>query len=366
MPRQSSVLLVSTEHTFYIITIYSRDYENHREGFRNSKGGILDVKVLFAGLDYYGYTTKIIREFERLGATVDFVDIQPGSLGMKIWRTVMPASYQRAAHLRNARTIERTVATRYDRVVFLQAHQIAFETLARLRELQPQARFVLYNWDALTTHDYLPQAPLFDEVHTFDPVDARAHGFYYLPLFCSREMQGLARNRAPTRSVYTVGNIVNPRRYDAIKAFETYCNQHDIAFEAFMKISLVVYMRFLRAGRIPRGVSLRSIKPEAFRAMIERSAATFDFANHQAQAGHTMRTFENLCGGKKIITNNRSVRDEAFFSDDQFLVYEALDFTGVAEFLDRPLADIQAEFPQYRIQAFARALLGCNAADQHT
>lgn len=324
------------------------------------------MKVLFVGLDYYGYTTKIIREFETLGASVDFVDIQPGSLAMKIWRTVMPASYQRAAYQRNLRTVEATAATRYNRVVFLQAHQIAPETLARLRELQPQARFVLYNWDALTTHDYLPQAPLFDEVYTFDPVDARAHGFHYLPLFCPREMQGLARDRAPARSVYTVGNIVNPRRYDAIKAFEAYCKQHDIAFEAFMKMSPVVYLRFLRAGRVPRGVSLRSIKPEDFRAMIERSAATFDFANHQAQSGHTMRTFENLCGGKKIITNNRSVRDETFFSEDRFLVYEGLDFTGVAEFLDRQLADSQAEFPQYRIQAFASTLLGLDTAGQDT
>lgn len=321
------------------------------------------MKILFVGLDYYGYTSKIIREFEALGALVDFVDIQPGSVWMKAWRTLAPERCRRATAARHAKMIEDTAGTRYDRVVFLQAHQIAPDTLARLRDLQPRAHFVLYNWDALTTHDYLPQAPLFDEVYTFDPDDARAHSFHYLPLFCPREMQGLARDRAPARSVYTVGNIVNPRRYDAIKAFEAYCKQHDIAFEAFMKMSPVVYLRFLRMGRIPRGVSLRSIKPEAFRAMIERSAATFDFANHQAQSGHTMRTFENLCGGKKVITNNGSVRSEAFGTEDRFFIYKDLDFTGVAEFLDTPLADPDAEFEEYRIQAFARTLLGMDAAE---
>ncbi|WP_323771008.1 hypothetical protein [Antarctobacter sp.] len=177
-------------------------------------------------------------------------------------------------------------------------------------------------------------------------------------------MQGLTRDKASSRHVYTVGNIVNPRRYDAIKAFEAYCKGHGIVFESFMKMSPVVYLRFLRAGRIPRGVSLRSIKPEDFRAMIERSSATFDFANHQSQSGHTMRTFENLCGGKKIVTNNHTVRSEAFFSEDRIFVYETLDFTGVEEFLEMPLADPDAEFGEYRIQAFARTLLGLEAAEK--
>lgn len=321
------------------------------------------MKVLFFGIDYYGYTDKIIGEFEALGASVNFVDTQPGNLWMKVWRTLAPKSCAAYTAARQLRSVESSATTRYDHVVFLQAHQVAPKTLKRLRELQPKARFVLYNWDALTTHDYLPQAPLFDEVYTFDPADARAHGFHYLPLFCPRELQGLARDRAAARSVYTVGNIVNPRRYDAIKAFEAYCADHGIVFEAFMKMSPVVYLRFLRMGRIPRGVSLRSIKPNDFRAMIERSAATFDFANHQAQSGHTMRTFENLCGGKKVITNNQSVKTEAFGTGDRFFLYEALDFTGVAEFLDAPLADPDAEFEEYHIQSFARTLLGVDRAE---
>lgn len=324
------------------------------------------MKVLFVGIDYYGYTAKIIREFEALGAAVSYIDIQPRGFWMNVYRTLMPDAYRRTVDVRHAALVEATAGAAYDRVVFLQVHQFAEANLARLKVLQPDATFVLYNWDALTTHDYLPKVAFFDHVFTFDQRDATAHGFGYLPLFCVREMQDLDRTGAPARSVYTVGNIVNPRRYDAIKAFEAYCAENAIRFEAFMKMSPVVYLRFLRRGRIPRGVSLRSIDPAAFRAMIERSAATFDFANHQAQSGHTMRTFENLCGGKKIITNNRFVREEAFFSDERFLVYDGqdrFDFTGVAEFLDAGLADRDADYPEYHIQAFARQLMGLPALD---
>jgi hypothetical protein len=348
-------------------TYTSRDRRNLRgDACLVAIPGIFLMNVLFIGIDYFGYTQKIMREFKDLGADVTYVDIQPRDFWMNSFRVLFPRWYRRTVDARHARQVEATAGTRYDRVIFLQAHQFALPTLERLKALQPQATFVLYNWDALTTHDYRPQAAYFDEVYTFDARDAAAHGWHYLPLFCPREMQGLARDKAPARSVYTVGNIVNARRYDAIKAFERYCKAHDIRFEAFMRMTPVVYLRFLKAGRIPRGISFRSIAPEAFRAMIERSAATFDFANHQAQSGHTMRTFENLCGGKKVITNNAGVKGESFATPDRFLVYEGHDFDGVAAFLDQPLEDPSADFPQYHIQTFARQLLGRHEQERDT
>ena len=70
-----------------------------------------------------------------------------------------------------------------------------------------------------------------------------------------------------------------------------------------------------------------------------------------------MRVIENLCAGMKIITNNPRVRDEHFYSPDRFHVYEGLDFTGVREFLDSPLADPEADFPEYHVQTFVQHLL---------
>ncbi|OZA19996.1 MAG: hypothetical protein B7Y02_00165 [Rhodobacterales bacterium 17-64-5] len=314
------------------------------------------MKVLFFGLEYHNYTRALIAEMELQGAEVTFVDIQPRSVFFKLFRTLARGRYDAFLRRHHAGAFRAAMAVRYDRVVFVQVHQVALTLLAEMRENQSGVPFVLYNWDSLSTHDYLSNVPYFDEVFTFDGVDAAEHGFRYLPLFATREMQALRRDMVSPRSVYVVGNIVNPKRYEAIRAFKAYCDANGIAFEAFMKITPVVYMRMLRAGTVPRGISFRSIAPEVFDRMIERSGAVFDFANHQ-QSGHTMRTIENLVCGKKIITNNTSVRHESFFSEDRITVYEGLDFSGVSTFLDIPIVVSEDRFAEYGIQAFTRRLL---------
>jgi len=316
------------------------------------------MKVLFFGLEYQNYTRAIISEIECAGAEVTFVDLQPRSVPYKILRTLVPGIFSGVIDKQLVQAIEDSKATAFDTVIFLQAHQMPVEILRTLRLAQKQAKFILYNWDAVSTHNYLPQAAFFDKVFTFDPIDANEHGFHYLPLFCQRDMQSLNRDESLPCHVYTVGNIVNPLRYDAIKAFEAYCDKNGIGFEAFMKISPVIYFKFLLKGRIPRGVTFRSIDPIAFRDLVERSTATFDFANHQLQSGHTMRTFENLCAGKKIITNNQQILNESFFSEDRVFVYEEFNYEGVQSFLARPVMDPKATFDEYHIQTFVRKLIG--------
>ena len=223
------------------------------------------------------------------------------------------------------------------------------------RRAFPKARFALYNWDSIANHDYLGRADLFDTVQTFDAGDAAKHGFTYLPLFASRQFQGVPNRVDNPRSIYFVGNIVNPNRYRALDAFRAFCSRQGIDFRLYMACTPVVRSWLRREKISPRGLSRGAIAPDKFRAMLETSNAVFDFANH-AQTGYTMRIFENLCAGKKIVTNNRRIVRETFYSPDRILVVEDGDYAEVPRFLDIPLTEPDRSFPEYRIQAFARHL----------
>jgi hypothetical protein len=315
------------------------------------------MNILFIGLDYHDYTSGIIAEMSKIGDMVKYVDIQPRNIAFKTFRTAARSVYDAYLQSYHRAIIESCKDTEYDKVVFLQAHQMCPENISRLREAQKKAEFTLYNWDALSNHNYLPQAPFFDRVLTFDRCDAEQHGFGYLPLFCIRALQDLRRDRAEGGSVFTISNIVTQRRYDAVREFRSFCTQNGLDFRQHLKISPVVWAQLLRAGTPPTGVSLRSISPAALRSMVETSTGVFDFANH-VQSGQTMRLMENLCAGKKIITNNSWVKREPFYTGDRIHVVEGLDFSGVPEFLNTPLLNGAATFEEYYVQNFTKRLLG--------
>jgi hypothetical protein len=292
----------------------------------------------------------------RQGYQVTFHEIQPRTLYFKALKVISEAAWQSRIDAYHRDVVERERGNKYDLVLFIQAHQFSAGNLRALRDQQRQARFVLYNWDAVTTHDYRPHMASFDRIYTFDPEDARELGVGYLPLFCVRAFQNLRRLEQHARGVYFVGNIVSVQRYEALVAFKRYCAGNDIRLRSYMACTPRVYIRLLRAGHLATDVSLRAIDQPAFIEMIERSTAVFDFANHR-QAGYTMRIVENLCAGKKIITSNARVRDEPFYSEDRFLVFDGLDFSAVREFVNRDLAEPERKFEQFHVQSFVRTLL---------
>lgn len=93
-----------------------------------------------------------------------------------------------------------------------------------------------------------------------------------------------------------------------------------------------------------------------FVSLIENSSAVFDYANHR-QSGYTMRTIENLCAGRKIITNNPGIREEPFYTSDRIYILKNLDFTGVKEFLEVPLMYPDEAFESFHIDRFIGQLV---------
>jgi hypothetical protein len=311
--------------------------------------------VLFIGLNYHEYTRAIVDEIRRLGHDVTYHDIQPGHFDLKVYRKFFPDTYPQKLDQYHQGILAAESGKNYDLVLFLQTHQVQPATMQRIRNAFAGAEFVLYNWDAVTNHDYRPYMRFFDRIYTFDPEDASALGIKYLPLFCIRNFLGLQR-RCKSQSTYFVGNVVNPRRYAAVQAFKQYCADEDIDFQYFLSSSTHGYTQIIKNGHWPRDVSLRSIPAARFRDMIETSNAVFDFANHQ-QAGYTMRVIENLCAGKKLITNNPRIVHESFYSEDRIHVFGGHDFSGVKAFLERPLQRPQETFPAFHVDAFARKLM---------
>jgi len=313
-------------------------------------------KLLLIGLDYHNYTHAIADEFRALGFFVVTHEIQPRSLSYKVARRIFPSLYDKMIFRHHKRIVTTEIGNTYDFVVFIQVHQFNVRHLEEFRKQHYSAKFILYNWDSLHTHDYRPQMHVFDRIFTFDADDAKSLGVDYLPLFCIRSFQAL-RNVTPSENaIYFVGNVVNSRRYLAVEAFRKYCLSHNIPFYAYLACTPYIYLKMLRLGIYPKNVSIGHIKEKQFIDFIQRSNTVFDFANHQ-QSGYTMRVIENLCMNKRLITNNARILEEDFYSPSLIYIYRDFDFSGVAEFMKDGRVDAGSTFDRFYIQEFVQKLI---------
>lgn len=315
------------------------------------------AKILFIGIDYYDYASEIEKSFVRQGHEVEYHAIEPADYWSKIQKRLMPNAYRRRMDDYHMSIIRQTAGTDFDIVLFVQVHQFSKKNMEALKSAQKRARFILYNWDSLSTHDYRSFVPYFDKVATFDRSDADSCQIEHLPLFAVPAFFQARPDLPKEYDLYFVGSIVTLDRVNALKKLMQFCKARNIGLKLHMHCNPVMMLKLIFAGKYLPGMTLRSLSFDEIIGIMERSRAVCDFANHQ-QTGYTMRMIENMCAGKKVVTDNQHVRDEAFYSPDRFLVVDkgAESLDGLPEFLGRPSPD--ADFTAtFSIDCWARELL---------
>lgn len=294
--------------------------------------------VLFIGLNYYVYPNEIIKTFEEKGWKVTFYEIEPSTIVYKSLRYLNQKTYRNKIDKYHSELINTESTNSYDLVLFLTVHFFSHENMIRIKNDHKEAKFVLYNWDPVTVFNYIPYLDYFDQTFTFDKADSVKYGVNYLPLFCIKDFYQNKHSNTEKfkQDVYMVGNLVSIRRYESVKKFEEYCVANKISFKYFLKATPVAILRLLIAGHFPSGIKMRSIRRKEFLDLMRESKAVYDFSNH-IQTGYTMRVIENFCSDKKIITNNPLLKEESFYSNDRFFIFNDFDFSGVKDFINSPL-----------------------------
>lgn len=298
----------------------------------------------------------MINEMRLKGYEVTFYPVELRKTQDKILRILSASAYQKKLNRFHQHIIKQERNNKYDYIIFLQVHTFSIANFIRLRQNHMESKFVFYSWDALSpVINYKPYLPYFDNAYTFDPHDAKMCNINYLPLFCIRDFQNQPAIKTKY-DVYMVGNLVKTERYQAVLTFEKYCKKNKISFKKHLKCTPVVMFKLLLKGFIPHGLKLHSIPREKFILLLRQSKATFDFANHK-QSGYTMRFIENMCSGKKIITNNKHAVQETFYSPDRFFIFDELKFDGITNFLKEPIKNNDKQYEQFYIQSFIKTLL---------
>ncbi len=321
-------------------------------------------KILLVMPYFYNYEKDIKRHIETEGAEVYLVDtnLHAHSLFNKLimFYTVSERDKLVKKYYQGAL---QTVPDDIDIVFVIKGQWMSDEVLGIMRSRFRKAKFKIYQWDSVSTFpDQERINPKFDEIYTFDPVDAERFDWRYRPLFFKKEECKVDKNK---KYDFIFLCSMHTRRMQVLLKLKGLAEKYDKTLFSYIYVPKLQYIKEAILKRSPLYKGGR----DALHFTSLPMAETNDIYNHThcfvdytfpQQNGLSMRTIESVGHKCKLITNNRHVIDTDFYDPANVYIYDPDNFDVPKAFIDEPYKDIpQDVYERYSLEGFLQDILGC-------
>ena len=328
-------------------------------------------KILLIAPVFFNYYKEIIRELELQGYAVDYVCDAPsnsnvskalGRINKSIIRFFTYRYFKNVVvPLLNAKT--------YDYVFVVAGMTFAFSAnmVKKIRECNPKAKFVMYQWDSEKNLPYSTSIhPYFDKLFSFDLRDCnRDNKYHFLPLFYTRMYENIGeKNDVACEYDCSYVGTAHPLKYkninDIASGLKATWNKQFIYHYMPSKLKYI-YHKLLAPEYKNAKLSDFRFEKISSSEMVEifcKSKCILD-SPQAGQTGLTIRTMECLGAKKKMITSNTDVVNYDFYQNENIYVYnEKFDFDS--PFFTRPYKEIDNTiYEKYSLRNWLKTIIGC-------
>ena len=249
---------------------------------------------------------------------------------------------------------------KYDYVLVIRGESVSKKILRLLRERNPDAQFILYQWDSIKNNPNVETiAKYFDSCFTFDPVDAQRQGWTYRPLFFSF---GAKRKEKRKYDLTYICSLHSQR-------VQIYNKLKEVAIDNSLKSFLYLYApkivflknRYFSHKEDFQGINSVKYKPlslEETNSIYSQSNIIVDYA-HPGQVGLTMRTIESIGNRCKLVTNNKFIKECDIYNSNNVYIYEGTNLAIPEDFLKKPYQELAEEqYYYYSLDGWIDCLIG--------
>lgn len=317
-----------------------------------SQPDIKNKTILYIGPTSFNYDQHLVKKLNEFGAHVDFFQIQMTSI---YFRTIQKFRLKCLDSYTTNFYDKMLVKKNYDFVLVRYGYQLSEEFLRKLKSTNPKAEFINFHWDSITpNYNYLHIIPYFDKVFSFDVKDCESFSkIKYLPLFfldCYGDSRKEGLEESIDKDLLFIGSWRNKERYDLIKLTEKFCEQNGLRFYYYLHFSLMAQIDSIRRDQlIAKQAHSKTLSEKAILALLASSNTIIDFPSSY-QSGLTIRTFETLGAGKKLITTNRNILYEPFYNPEYISLIDLNNFKLDMDFIKhKPHSSMEKSIENYSI-----------------
>jgi len=308
--------------------------------------------ILFLSVSFFNYENIIKNKLVQRGAKVDFFDERPSnSIWVKGLLRVKRDAYKIQIRKYYDNILEKVKDKKYDYFFLIKGEVIPTYFIKKIRDINPEIIMIYYNYDSFQNNPHaLEFLPLFDYNFTFDSDDAERYKLRFRPLFYSDDYREIREETNVAEHKYDIAFIGTAHS-------DRYLISEEVGKQA-NKLGLKHFSYYYSQGRIVflykslfdksfkkfeyKKLSFRSLTHKEIIDIYKASNFILDI-NHPGQKGLTMRTFETLGAGKKLVTTNQDIKKYKIFNTGNIMVIDRNAVTLETDFFTNSTRQIDKE-----------------------
>jgi len=281
--------------------------------------------ILFIAPKFYNYHQNIIDYMKLQKANVTFFAEDIYTVLFRISNKVLPplANYLKQRYIDSI--LNNAQNNSYDIVFVIRGGILSPIVMEKLKISLPKAKYVMYQWDSNHQSQYESIIKYFDRVKTFDREDAQRCDLEYLPLFYSNKYAEIKKNKLDKQYDIVFYGAYHSDRLNIVKYIDTFSKEHHLNFKYHLYITKMALFRLFFLGKIKykdiKYLKTYSVGIEEILEVYKQSFAILDIELN-IQNGLTMRTFETLGSGLKLITTNTNILKEPFYNPNNIIIFD--------------------------------------------
>ena len=296
----------------------------------------MNKQLLLIAPVFFDYYKEMIKEAEVLGYDVDYVCDAPSNTNISKALGRINKKFIEGATMKYylKSVLPRVEKKKYDIVLIVGGMTFAFtpSMIGRIKELNPQARFVMYQWDSEKNLPYSTGIHQYiDQLYTFDLNDCEKMDKYkFLPLFYTRTYEEIGKKKIEQYD-YDCSYVgtAHPQKYRDINSISN--TVKDIMPKQFIYHYMPSKLKYLYhklfAPEFKRAklddFKMTKLSTNEVMKIFEKSKCILD-APQAGQTGLTIRTIECLGAKRKLITTNKDIVKYDFYNENNILIFDGL------------------------------------------
>lgn len=308
---------------------------------------ITNRDILLVCENFYDYDTAIRDELLRIGAKSVSLKNSQYFYGSPLDCETLhdwlhfPQNYLRHPIARSRWTrkfADETKDRHFDVLLVIENTSFKKWFISYLKKKNPEIKAILFLWDTFATQQkhHRSYLPLFDKVYTFDRDDAKKYNLKYFPDWYINSKTSVA-NVYDVCFIGTANSSATIHRIALTHKLKNICDNQKLSSFFYVK-----YHNF--TSRNPMKKIHRKLFPKRYERLIKKyigegflhdeslsldkvnavlmSSRIIVDINHRNRQGMTLNVIMALAYGKKLITTNKRIKEEAFYNENNICIID--------------------------------------------